>query len=129
MRPGGGNGETILLAEDDDALRQLVARILRAAGYKVLEAADGEAALTCSANHGRVDLLVTDMVMPKLDGVALATALCARDVHLPVLYMSGYPDGVIRKRSELGPEASWIAKPFAATALLEQVRNRLKKST
>jgi CheY-like chemotaxis protein len=128
MKPRG-NGETILLAEDDAALRQLVARILRTAGYNVLEAADGEAALTCSANHGRVDLLVTDMVMPKLDGVELARLLCARDADMPVLYMSGYPDVVIRKRSELGPDAAWIAKPFTATALLEQVRDRLKKST
>jgi two-component system, cell cycle sensor histidine kinase and response regulator CckA len=122
------DGETILLAEDDDALRQLVARILRKAGYNVLEASDGEAALTCSASHGRIDLLVTDMVMPKLDGVELARLLCARDAHMPVLYMSGYPDVILRQRGELGPAASWIVKPFAASELLAEVRLRLGKS-
>lgn len=121
-------GETILLAEDDEALRQLVARILRKAGYNVLEASDGEAALTCSASHGRIDLLVTDMVMPKLGGVELARLLCARDADMPVLYMSGYPDVIVRQRSEVGPAASWIVKPFAASELLAEVRRRLGKS-
>lgn len=129
MTPSSGDGETILLAEDDDALRQLVARILRNAGYNVLEAADGEDALTCSASHGRIDLLVTDMVMPRLGGVELARLLCARDAHVRVLYMSGYPNVIVRKLSELGPDASWIAKPFAGSELLAEVRNRLRKST
>jgi DNA-binding response OmpR family regulator len=123
------DGETILVAEDDDALRQLVARILRKAGYNVLEASDGEAALACTPSHGRIDLLVTDMVMPKLGGVELARLLCARDADMRVLYMSGYPDVVVRQRSELGPAASWIVKPFAASDLLAEVRSRLGKST
>jgi DNA-binding response OmpR family regulator len=128
MPTDAGDGETILLAEDDDALRELVARILRKAGYNVLEASDGEDALTCSAGHPHIDLLVTDMVMPKLGGVELARLLCARDAQMRVLYMSGYPDVIVKKRSELGPAASWILKPFAARELLAEVRLRLGKS-
>ena len=125
MTSGSGGRETILLAEDDKALRFLVARILRSAGYTVIEAVDGEDALACSARHGHIDLLVTDMVMPKLGGVELARRLCASDAGMRVMYMSGYPDAGLGKRSEFESDASWVAKPFAASDLLKEVRNRL----
>ena len=128
MTPSSADRETILLAEDDTALRQLVARILRNAGYTVIEAVDGEDALTRSASHGRIDLLVTDMVMPKFGGVELARRLCARDGAIRVMYMSGYPDVVDRKRNELDSGVSWIAKPFAASELLREVRSRLDQA-
>ena len=125
MTSGTGDRETILLAEDDKALRYLVARILRSAGYTVIEAIDGEDALACSAGQGRIHLLVTDMVMPKLGGVELARRLCERDGDMRVMYMSGYPDAGLGKRSEFEPDASWVAKPFAAGELLQQVRSLL----
>ena len=125
MTSASRDRETILLAEDDKALRYLVARILRSAGYTVIEAVDGEDALECSARHGRIDLLVTDMVMPKLGGVELARRLCERDGDIRVMYMSGYPDAGLGKRSEFDPDASWVAKPFAASDLLQEVRHRL----
>jgi CheY-like chemotaxis protein len=125
MRPGSRDRETILLAEDDKALRHLIARILRGAGYTVIEAVDGEDAIACSAGHDRIDLLVADMVMPKLGGIELARRLCARDAGMRVLYMSGYPDAGLGKRSELALAGAWIAKPFAASDLLREVRNRL----
>ncbi len=125
MTADNRNRETILLAEDDKALRYLVARILRGAGYTVLEAVDGEDALACSARHGRIDLLVTDMVMPKLGGVELARRLCEHDGDMRVMYMSGYPDAGLGKRGEHQLDASWVAKPFAASDLLHQVRNLL----
>ena len=125
MTSASGDRETILLAEDDKALRYLVARILRTAGYTVIEAVDGEDALECSARHGRIDLLVTDMVMPKLGGVELARRLCQRDGDMRVVYMSGYPDAGLGKQSEFEPDASWVSKPFAASDLLQEVRNRL----
>jgi two-component system, cell cycle sensor histidine kinase and response regulator CckA len=117
--------ETILLAEDDKALRFLVARILRGAGYSVIEAVDGEDALARSASHGRIDLLVTDMVMPKLGGVELARRLNVSNPDLRIMYMSGYPDAGLGKRGEVEPDTCWIAKPFAARDLLQEVRNRL----
>ena len=119
------NGETILLVEDDEPLRQLVARVLRNAGYSVLEAADGEDALHCSASHDRIDLLVTDVVMPRLGGVELARRLCALDADMRVMYMSGYSEGVVEKRGALQTDAPWITKPFAPTQLLHEVRNLL----
>jgi len=125
MTSGSRDRETILLAEDDKALRYLVARILRGGGYTVIEAVDGEDALECSARHGHIDLLVTDMVMPKLGGVELARRLCERDGDMRVMYMSGYPDAGLGKQSEFEPDASWVAKPFAASDLLREVRNRL----
>jgi two-component system, cell cycle sensor histidine kinase and response regulator CckA len=125
MTPRSRDRETILLAEDDQALRFLVARILRSAGYTVIEAVDGEDALACSLLHGPIDLLVTDMVMPKLGGVELARRLCDRDGELRVMYMSGYPDAGLGKRIEFEPDASWVAKPFAASDLLQEVRTRL----
>ena len=125
MTSASRDRETILLAEDDKALRYLVARILRSAGYTVIEAVDGEDALECSARHGRIDLLVTDLVMPKLGGVELARRLCERDGDIRVMYMSGYPDAGLGKRGEVEPDTCWIAKPFAARDLLQEVRNRL----
>ena len=117
--------ETILVAEDDKALRFLVARILRGAGYSVIEAVDGEDALARSASHGRIDLLVTDMVMPKLGGVELARRLNVSNPDLRIMYMSGYPDAGLGKRGEVEPDTCWMAKPFAARDLLQEVRNRL----
>jgi CheY-like chemotaxis protein len=117
--------ETILLAEDDAPLRYLVARILRGGGYTVIEAVDGEDALARSAGHERIDLLVTDMVMPKLGGVELARRLFVSNPEMRVMYMSGYPDAGLGKGSEFEPETSRIAKPFAARELLQEVRNLL----
>jgi two-component system cell cycle sensor histidine kinase/response regulator CckA len=118
----------VLHVDADPRSLRVIEVSLRKAGYNVVAAEDGEAALVCAASHGRVDLLLTDMVMPKLGGVELARILCERNPDTAVLYMSGHPDVVVRQRSELGPNAAWIAKPFTVSKLLEEVRNRLKFS-
>ncbi|MEO5739165.1 MAG: response regulator [Vicinamibacterales bacterium] len=120
-----GAPETILLVEDDDALRQLAMRVLRNAGYRVVEAANGEDALNDVECHGHIDLLVTDIVMPKLGGVELAQRLCARDPNLRVVYMSGYSDAVLRKQGALRPGDAWITKPFSPFDLVREARNAL----
>jgi signal transduction histidine kinase/CheY-like chemotaxis protein len=91
--PGGS--ETILLAEDDAGLRELAARTLREAGYRVLEASDGFDAQALAVEHGEsVDMLLTDVVMPKRSGRELAAELRRARPSLPVLFMSGYTDAV-----------------------------------
>jgi len=119
------DGETILLVEDDDPLRQFVARVLRNAGYSVVEAGNGEDALDVPERHGRIDLLITDVVMPKLGGVELARRLCARLPQLRVVYISGYSEATLKKQNALGPEAVWLNKPFTSSQLLQEARSGL----
>ena len=116
---------TILLVEDDDALRELSARVLRNAGYRVCEAVNGEDALSDSERHGHIALLLTDVVMPKIGGVELAERLCSRDPALRVIYMSGYSEAVLRSQGVLRPNAPWLTKPFSPSQLLHQVRTTL----
>lgn len=130
--PGGAvstsarvGSQTILLVEDDDALRQFVARVLRNAGYSVVEAGNGEDALEVPESHGRIDLLITDVVMPKLGGVELARRLCACDPQLRVVYISGYSEATLKKQNALGPEAAWLTKPFTSRELLQEARSGL----
>ncbi len=122
-RAGPASG-TVLLAEDDPAVRALAARTLRRAGFRVLEAADGAQALALADQPGGFDLLLTDLVMPNLGGGALALRLRERRPALPVLYMTGY--------TELGPPAEpggqpgrCLQKPFTPPALLRAARQAL----
>ncbi len=117
----------ILLVEDDDSVRQLAGRVIRKAGYRVLEAANGEDALNRSEGHGGIGLLVTDVVMPQLGGIELARRLCARDPLLRVVYMSGYPRAAVGEDAAM-PDAAWITKPFSLPELLLAVRNALDES-
>ena len=114
--------ETILVVEDDDSLRQLAARVLRKAGYRVLEAVNGEDALNLVDACGQIDLLITDVVMPKIGGLELARRLCGRDPDLRVVYMSGYSDAAFRNQDALAPDAVWLTKPFSPTRLVHEVR-------
>lgn len=118
-------GETILLVEDDPPLREFLARVLRRAGYCVVEAANGEHALEVSERHGRIDLLITDVVMPKLGGFELARCLCARDPQLPVVYISGYSETALTNQTARGPKAVWLTKPFSSSELLQKTRSGL----
>jgi signal transduction histidine kinase len=120
--------ETILLAEDDDALRTLTARILTAQGYRVLEASDGVEALRVADTHGgTVDLLTTDMVMPSMGGHDLASELTARRPGLKVLYVSGYTDDAVG-RGELQPGDAFLQKPVDPRMLARKVRQVLDGS-
>ena len=120
--------ETILLAEDDETLRTLTARILTAQGYKVLEASDGVEALRVAEKHtGTLDLLTTDMVMPAMGGSDLANELTARRPGIKVLYMSGYTDDAVG-RGELQPGDAFLQKPVDPRMLARKVRQMLDGS-
>ncbi len=109
----------ILLIEDESPLRKLVANVLAAAGYRVLEAANGEEALTLATGQ-RIDLLLTDVVMPGMSGPELVTRLRATRPELAVLYMSGYDRDLIDQKT-LERTASFLPKPFTPRALLARV--------
>jgi len=117
--------EMILLVEDESAVRQFVARILRSLGYTVLEAAHGEQAITM-AQQGMpaIDLLLTDLVMPKLGGLALAEQLVVFYPAIALLFISGYTEHDIANSSQL-PQAAMLQKPFSALMLARCVRDAL----
>ncbi|WP_434415835.1 ATP-binding protein [Nannocystis pusilla] len=119
-------GETILLVEDSEPVRRLVLRVLGAAGYHVLAAADAaEALLVCERNGGSIDLLVTDLVMPWTTGASLAQRVAARCPGLRVLFTSGSSERALQAAAELDASASFIAKPFTGEALVGLVRRIL----
>jgi len=118
--------ETVLVVEDDSAVRKLVSSILVRNGYTVLEANDGEEALRLMIHHeGLVHLLLTDVVMPKMSGPQLGQRLATLQPGIPVLYMSGHTDKAIVEHGMLDPAAAFVQKPFAPDALLRKVREVL----
>jgi two-component system cell cycle sensor histidine kinase/response regulator CckA len=124
-QPIGGR-ETILLVEDEDPIRRLVSRQLSALGYTVLEAADGVSALRVFEEHeGSVDLLLTDVVMPRMNGRELHDRLCILAPAMKVLYMSGYGQDVVTSYGAQDREMPLIAKPFASQDIASRVRSIL----
>jgi PAS domain S-box-containing protein len=124
--PISGNGETILVAEDQDAVRDVTVRILRRNGYSVLEAASPAEAIAFGADaDADIDLLLTDVVMPKMSGRQLADHLTALRPRLRVLYMSGYAQGVLGPQRELDDGVAIIQKPFNEIAILRSVRDAI----
>jgi PAS domain S-box-containing protein len=122
---GGATG-TILLVEDEAPVRALARRILSRAGYTVLEATDGADALRIARAHpGAIDLVLTDVVMPGMSGRELVEALRRERPIVAVLYMSGYTDDVIVRRSALNPRMVFVQKPFTAAELELAVRERM----
>ncbi len=119
--------ETVLLVEDEDALRESTREGLESLGYKVLTARSGEDALALASNFGSgIDLLLTDLVMPGMNGKTLADRLCVLRPHLCVLFISGYSDGILQQRGIIGSEVSFLQKPFDLAALARQVRHLLR---
>ncbi|MEX2156902.1 MAG: response regulator [Gemmatimonadales bacterium] len=121
-----GGRETILVVEDDEQLRRLAHRALAGQGYAVLEADRGATALDIARRHkGRIDLLLTDVVMPDTNGRKLAEALLGERPGLRVLFMSGYPDGAIAHHGMLDDGVAYLAKPFTTEAVTRKVREIL----
>jgi CheY-like chemotaxis protein len=119
--------ETILLAEDEERLRELALDILRLNGYTVLDACDGASALELSARHaGPIHLLITDIVMPHMGGPELAHRLTQVRPETRVLYMSGYTDDAPGRRSAPPSGAAMIDKPFTMEGLARKVREVLE---
>jgi PAS domain S-box-containing protein len=127
-RPAGGI-ETILVAEDEDAVREFARRVLTKAGYRVMTAQTGAEALATAAALPRLDLLLTDVVMPGMSGVALAAALTATRPGLPVLYASGYAEEAILRAALDDEHVPYLPKPFTSQALLARVREVLDRRT
>jgi PAS domain S-box-containing protein len=124
--PGQPPNETILLVEDEDALRQVASRILTSAGYHVLTANGGDQALHIVQTHPTpIDLLLTDVVMPKMLGNEVAARIRAVRPDLPVLYMSGYAQPVLTENGTLPPGVTIVEKPFTSRELLDTIRTIL----
>jgi signal transduction histidine kinase/CheY-like chemotaxis protein len=123
--PGGS--ETILLVEDAEWVRILARQVLETAGYRVLEAGNADAAIRLcdSINGDRIDLLLTDVVMPGMSGNEMSRILLVKHPGMPVLYMSGYTDDAIVQHGVLEPGINFLQKPFTPAALAMKVREVL----
>jgi CheY-like chemotaxis protein len=123
--PAAGT-ETILLVEDEGAVRSLVRKVLERRGYKVLEATNGAEAIQLAESYqGRIDLILTDVVMPDIGGPALIELLAPRLAAARVLFMSGYTDQEIIRRGVDEFHAGFIGKPFAPNELTAKIREVL----
>jgi CheY-like chemotaxis protein len=118
--------ETILLVEDEAAVRDLVRRVLAGLGYTVLQAREGEQALDiCGQLRGPLHLLISDVVLPGINGWELARRLREVRPECRLLYMSGYTASVISQRGILEPGVPFLQKPFSPEALAHKVREVL----
>ena len=128
VKPSPRGGETLLVVEDEPVVRALMVRVLRGLGYNVLEANEGNAAIQVARAHkGKIQLLLTDVVMPQMDGKILASLL--QDVYqdLRVLYVSGYATDVLSRYGVLKRGVSLLHKPFTGAELAHKVREVLDK--
>jgi CheY-like chemotaxis protein len=114
------------VVEDDEVVRTLLARMLREFGYHVLEATDGQAALTLLQDtRDEVDLVVSDVVMPKMGGQELGRSLSANGQEIPVLFISGFTGDDVVRRGLLKPGDPLQEKPFTPEMFVERVREML----
>jgi CheY-like chemotaxis protein len=124
--PVRGGSETVLIAEDEDAVRAVVVRSLQRFGYRVIAARDGHSCLALAdAEPGNIDVLLTDVVMPDMNGRQLHERLAARRPGLRVLFMSGYAGDVVTERGVQEANAAFLQKPFTADALGDAVQRVL----
>ena len=124
--PAPGRGQTILLAEDQPEVQSLLTHVLHDAGYAVLPCATAAEALAhCAAGQPRIDLLLTDLVLPDRDGRELAAAAAALRPGLRISYMSGYAGGRAAGATPADPQLEIIDKPITPEALLMRVRAAL----
>jgi DNA-binding response OmpR family regulator len=118
--------ETILLVEDDHAVRILIAQTLTQIGYRVLKAADGAEALAESRRHaGPIQLLIADVIMPQMSGPDLVQRLAADRPNLRVLFISGHPEEAIIRHGVLEAGVQFLPKPFTPEDLIAKVREVL----
>ncbi|HSR53689.1 MAG TPA: response regulator, partial [Acidobacteriota bacterium] len=121
--------ETILVVEDDDGIRELIGAVLEKKGYRFLGADQGTKALEIVEGHeGRIDLLLTDVVMPGMNGKELARRLSSSMPGLKVIFMSGYTEDAIDRHGVLEPGTHFLQKPFKPPALVSLIREILDNS-
>ncbi len=119
-------GETILLVEDEEFVRNVTREVLQGAGYTVLEASDAESGVRLfRENAGRVDLLLTDVVMPGMDGRELARQLVEHEPNLKAIFMSGYTENAIVRQGFTDARVAYLQKPFTLDTLTRKVRDVL----
>ncbi len=124
-KPPHGSGETVLVVEDDASVRLLIAEVLRELGYSCLEAADGQAALPLLASNIRMDLMVTDVGLPGLNGRQLAEMARAHRPGLRILFVTGYAEHATERGRFLGPGMDMITKPFTLDGLAVKIREMI----
>lgn len=112
---------TVMVVDDDGAIRMLVRRVLEEDGWSVLEASDGAEAHRLVQQHAGIELLVTDVCMPMMSGIELAAAVLTLQPAAPVLYMTGYADLLFAQRAILREGQAFIEKPFTRLALRQAV--------
>jgi PAS domain S-box-containing protein len=125
-RSQASGSETVLLVEDEESVRQLVRETLESKGYKVLEADNGVSALQIAAEQSeKIDILITDVVMPGMSGRELSSRLCATYPQTKVLYLSGYTEDAIGHEGVVDPDTAFLQKPFTLQMLSRKVREVL----
>jgi CheY-like chemotaxis protein len=125
-RPVQGGSETVLLAEDEASLLEVLRQLLEGLGYRVLCAADGQEAVDVSRGfEGSVDLLLTDVVMPRMDGRTAAARISASRPGIAVLFMSGYTRDLMESGLPELSRCGFIAKPFSLELLAKRIREVL----
>jgi two-component system, cell cycle sensor histidine kinase and response regulator CckA len=121
-----GGTETILLVEDEEAVRTMISRVLHGNGYRILEAGNGKEAMEiCRQHTGPIHLMVTDVIMPQMSGRELAEQIAPLRPEMKVLFMSGYPDNAIVHHGVLESGTAFLQKPFNLRALEGKVREVL----
>ncbi len=124
-----GGDETVLVVEDNDDVRNLTTRTLSQVGYRVLEASGGQQALALIADGQVIDLVVADVVMPQMNGVAMAQEIRRRKEQMPVLFITGYTPEHVLDRQPLDERTSLLTKPFKRDTFLQHVRAMLDVTT
>lgn len=126
--PVRGGTETILVAEDDAEVRNLISTLLKKSGYEVIETVDGEDAIEkLRENEGRIQLLICDVVMPKKDGKEVYYEMMNINAGIKALFISGYTDDIIREKGILAEGLAFVSKPILPRELLRSIRDVLDK--
>ena len=118
--------ETVLIVEDDDAVRECTVELLSSIGYEVLPAVNGEEALALAARHrGKISLMVSDVVMPRMNGVKLAAALAKSQPNIKVLFVSGHPQDLVRRKG-VEMTSQFLQKPYSFSLLATKLRETIE---
>ena len=129
LNPPASKPPVILLVEDEHMVREITGQVLSHAGYSVLESSNAKEALQIASSHdGPIDLLLTDIVMPEMNGADLAQRMLARQPDLVTIFMSGYAEHDVLKKAKLS-SAAHIQKPFTIDALLSRVSEALNETS
>jgi CheY-like chemotaxis protein len=123
-----GSGETVLVVEDDPSVRLLIGEVLRELGYSCMEAGDGQSALRLIASNVRMDMMITDVGLPGLNGRQVAEIAREHRPDLQVLFVTGYAEHATERGRFLGPGMQMMTKPFALDALAVKIREMIAVS-